>query len=124
MSKNTELLERRRAAVPRGVANATPIFAERALNSELWERYPVLLKNKLPQAFPEAPGVDSPYWWAVEKTKGVDPFPGLDMRKVDMEASERLWQKREEGQEVEIPRRKERHQEVEIPRRRELHPDH
>ena len=38
MSKNTELLERRRAAVPRGVANATPVFAERALNSELWDK--------------------------------------------------------------------------------------
>jgi hypothetical protein len=25
-------------------------------------------------------------WWTVEKSKGVDPFPGLDMRKVDMAA--------------------------------------
>jgi hypothetical protein len=25
-------------------------------------------------------------WWEVEKVRGPDPFPGLDMRKVDMEA--------------------------------------
>jgi hypothetical protein len=28
-------------------------------------------------------------WWEVEKIKGVDPFPGLEMRKVDMEAYNR-----------------------------------
>ncbi|WP_308911542.1 4-aminobutyrate--2-oxoglutarate transaminase [Pseudokordiimonas caeni] len=37
MSKNAELLARRQAAVPRGVASATPIFAERAENAELWD---------------------------------------------------------------------------------------
>jgi hypothetical protein len=25
-------------------------------------------------------------WWEVEKERGPDPFPGLDMRKVDMTA--------------------------------------
>lgn len=34
---NTELLARRNAAVPRGVASATPIFVEKALNSEVWD---------------------------------------------------------------------------------------
>lgn len=31
------LQDRRRAAVPRGIATATPLFAERALNSEIWD---------------------------------------------------------------------------------------
>ncbi|MBI5132457.1 MAG: 4-aminobutyrate--2-oxoglutarate transaminase [Rhodopseudomonas palustris] len=34
---NSELLARRQAAVVRGVSQATPIFAERALNSEIWD---------------------------------------------------------------------------------------
>ncbi|MCK5912344.1 MAG: 4-aminobutyrate--2-oxoglutarate transaminase, partial [Desulfuromusa sp.] len=34
---NTELVARRNAAVPRGVASATPIFVERAENSEIWD---------------------------------------------------------------------------------------
>ena len=37
MSSNTELLERRQKAVARGVYSATPIFAERAKNAELWD---------------------------------------------------------------------------------------
>lgn len=37
MSKNAELLERRKNAVAGGVASATPIFAERAENAELWD---------------------------------------------------------------------------------------
>ncbi|WP_299727511.1 4-aminobutyrate--2-oxoglutarate transaminase [uncultured Tateyamaria sp.] len=36
-SSNAALLERREAAVPRGVASAAPIFAERAENAELWD---------------------------------------------------------------------------------------
>jgi len=35
--KNTELVNRRNAAVPRGVASATPIFVEKAENSEVWD---------------------------------------------------------------------------------------
>ena len=34
---NADLLARREAAVPRGVASAAPIFAERAENAELWD---------------------------------------------------------------------------------------
>ncbi len=37
MSANADLLSRRTAAVPRGVATATPIFAARAENAELWD---------------------------------------------------------------------------------------
>jgi acyl-CoA thioesterase len=38
-------------------------------------------------SWPEAPGIDSPYWWEVERERGaVDRFPGLEMRKVDMQA--------------------------------------
>ncbi|TWB12817.1 4-aminobutyrate aminotransferase/(S)-3-amino-2-methylpropionate transaminase [Nitrospirillum amazonense] len=37
MSRNADLLARRAAAVPRGVAHATAIYAERADNSLLWD---------------------------------------------------------------------------------------
>ena len=37
MATNTELLARRMAAVPRGVATAVPVFAARAENAELWD---------------------------------------------------------------------------------------
>src|SRR5215470_7532322 len=37
MSTNAELLERRNAAVPRGVASATGVFAARAENAEIWD---------------------------------------------------------------------------------------
>ncbi len=37
MSQNALLLSRRAAAVPQGVATATPLFAERAENAELWD---------------------------------------------------------------------------------------
>ena len=37
MAANEELLARRHQAVVRGVSQATPIFAERALNSEVWD---------------------------------------------------------------------------------------
>lgn len=37
MSKNADLLARRRAAVPDGIATATPLFAARAGNAELWD---------------------------------------------------------------------------------------
>lgn len=38
MSANSELQARRNAAIPRGVATAYPVFAERAEGSELWDR--------------------------------------------------------------------------------------
>lgn len=37
MTNNQSLLERRAAALPRGVATAMPVFAERAENAELWD---------------------------------------------------------------------------------------
>ncbi len=37
MSKNSELMARREAAIPRGVINAHPIFTQRAENAELWD---------------------------------------------------------------------------------------
>ena len=37
MSTNSELLARRAAAIPRGVSTATPVFAARADNAELWD---------------------------------------------------------------------------------------
>jgi len=37
MTSNQELLERRRNAVPRGVAHATNVFAARAENAEVWD---------------------------------------------------------------------------------------
>ena len=37
MTSNSELLKRRQNAVARGVYSATPIFAERAKNAELWD---------------------------------------------------------------------------------------
>ena len=37
MSSNAELQQRREAAVPRGVANAFPVYADRAENAELWD---------------------------------------------------------------------------------------
>jgi 4-aminobutyrate aminotransferase / (S)-3-amino-2-methylpropionate transaminase / 5-aminovalerate transaminase len=37
MTTNAEYLARRAAAVPRGVATATPIFADRAENARLWD---------------------------------------------------------------------------------------
>ncbi len=37
MTTNAALLNRRLAAVPRGVATATPVYAARALNAEIWD---------------------------------------------------------------------------------------
>ena len=37
MSTNAELHQRRVAAVPRGVANSLPVYADRATNAELWD---------------------------------------------------------------------------------------
>ncbi|CAH1649976.1 4-aminobutyrate aminotransferase PuuE [Hyphomicrobiales bacterium] len=37
MTTNAELLARRNKAVVRGIGHATPIFADRALNSEIWD---------------------------------------------------------------------------------------
>ena len=37
MTDNASLLQRRAAAIPRGVATALPVFADRAENAELWD---------------------------------------------------------------------------------------
>ncbi len=37
MTKNADLLARRNAAIPKGVSIATPVFAERAENAEMWD---------------------------------------------------------------------------------------
>lgn len=37
MSTNAEIFARREAAVPRGIGHSTPISAQRALNSEVWD---------------------------------------------------------------------------------------
>jgi 4-aminobutyrate aminotransferase/(S)-3-amino-2-methylpropionate transaminase len=37
MAKNQDLVSRRNAAVPRGIATATPVYADRAENAELWD---------------------------------------------------------------------------------------
>ena len=37
MTTNAELLARRNAAVPRGVGHATPVYAARAENAEVWD---------------------------------------------------------------------------------------
>ena len=37
MATNSELFERRRAAVPSGISHATTVFAARAENAEIWD---------------------------------------------------------------------------------------
>jgi 4-aminobutyrate aminotransferase/(S)-3-amino-2-methylpropionate transaminase len=37
MTANADLLARRQAAIPRGVATASPIFVDRARNGEVWD---------------------------------------------------------------------------------------
>ncbi len=37
MTTNAQLLARRTAAVARGVATSTPVFADRAENGEIWD---------------------------------------------------------------------------------------
>ena len=37
MTSNTELHTRRQQAVPRGVTNSLAVYAERAVNAELWD---------------------------------------------------------------------------------------
>ncbi|KAF2670464.1 Thioesterase/thiol ester dehydrase-isomerase [Microthyrium microscopicum] len=59
--------------------------ATRTLDGRLEERY-ALLKGRGPESWAEAPSIDSPFWWEAAKEFGEDKFPGLDMRKVDMDA--------------------------------------
>jgi len=57
----------------------------RGHEARLDERYGGLLSSRAPEEWPEAPGVDSPFWTEVEKENGVDKFPGLEMRKVNLD---------------------------------------
>ncbi|KAF4313069.1 Acyl-CoA thioesterase [Botryosphaeria dothidea] len=55
---------------------------------DLKEAYKVALGDKRPDDWPEAPGVDSPWYWeaSAKNDNYTDPFPGLSLRKVDMQA--------------------------------------
>ncbi|KAL1625923.1 hypothetical protein SLS56_007162 [Neofusicoccum ribis] len=55
---------------------------------DLRELYKVALGDKRPDEWPEAPGVDSPWYWeaSAKNDNYTDPFPGLSLRKVDMSA--------------------------------------
>ncbi|KAF2140543.1 uncharacterized protein K452DRAFT_288621 [Aplosporella prunicola CBS 121167] len=52
----------------------------------LKEKYKLALGDKQPHEWPEAPGVDSPWYWkkSAADDKFNDVFPGLSLRKVDM----------------------------------------
>ncbi|EKG20679.1 Acyl-CoA thioesterase [Macrophomina phaseolina MS6] len=55
---------------------------------DLREEYKVALGDQRPDEWPEAPSVDSPWYWeaSAENNNYTDPFPGLSLRKVDMQA--------------------------------------
>lgn len=51
----------------------------------LWEKYDSVLKDKRPDDFAEAPGMDVPWYWKLlEDGHPNDKFPGVKTRKVDM----------------------------------------
>jgi acyl-CoA thioesterase II len=59
--------------------------AQESLN--LWEKYDSVLKGKTPDDFPEAPGMDVPWYWKLlENGHPNDKFPGLTTKKADMSA--------------------------------------
>lgn len=54
---------------------------------DLWETYGSVLKDKTPETFPEAPGMDVPWYWKdLEQGRPNDQFPGLKTLKADMKA--------------------------------------
>jgi len=56
-------------------------------NLDIREKYKVALGEKTPEEVPEAPGVDSPWYWKHLEDHGYeanDKLPGLRIRKVDM----------------------------------------
>ncbi|KAF2397700.1 Thioesterase/thiol ester dehydrase-isomerase [Trichodelitschia bisporula] len=64
-----------------------PTYNDRQHEGDLRAKYKAVLDGKRPEDWPEAPGVDSPYYWTTERERGyIDPFPGLQSRKVDMSA--------------------------------------
>lgn len=53
----------------------------------LWDKYAVVLDGTKPEDWPEAPGMDVKWYWEYRRETGKnDPFPGLDSRKVNMDA--------------------------------------
>ncbi|KAJ9659269.1 hypothetical protein H2201_007419 [Coniosporium apollinis] len=62
-------------------SESSPISHQEPIN--LAEQY--ALGQKKPEDWPEAPGVDSPWFWEAIVANGDNyPFPGLSIRKVDM----------------------------------------
>ncbi|QIW95765.1 hypothetical protein AMS68_001283 [Peltaster fructicola] len=54
---------------------------------DLWNVYKDVLQDKRPEDFEEAPGMDVPWYWQLQKETGEnDKFPGLQTTKVDMKA--------------------------------------
>jgi acyl-CoA thioesterase II len=54
---------------------------------DLWQTYSSVLKDKTPEDFPEAPGMDVPWYWkALEEGHPNDKFPGLKTLKANMKA--------------------------------------
>jgi len=54
---------------------------------DLWKTYSSVLKDKTPTDFPEAPGMDVPWYWKeLEQGHPNDKFPGLKTMKADMKA--------------------------------------
>ncbi|EMC97947.1 hypothetical protein BAUCODRAFT_155205 [Baudoinia panamericana UAMH 10762] len=53
---------------------------------DIWKQYSTVLDGKHPADFDEIPGMDVPWYWKRRKETGTnDQFPGLEMRKVEME---------------------------------------
>lgn len=54
---------------------------------DLRSTFSTVLKDIEPNDHPVMPGVDAPWYWEYSKANSgyTDPFPGLQLRKVDME---------------------------------------
>lgn len=58
--------------------------------TNLWQKYDSVLAGKKPEDFPEAPGMDLPFYWKLlEDGLPNDKFPGLTTKKTDMKAYNR-----------------------------------
>lgn len=54
---------------------------------DIWTQYSSVLDTKTPSDFPEAPGLDVPFYWQRRSETGLnDEFPGLECKRVDMTA--------------------------------------
>ncbi|KAK5687017.1 hypothetical protein LTS10_001154 [Elasticomyces elasticus] len=55
---------------------------------DLQHEFGAVLSDKKPHEHQEMPGVDAPWYWEFSKRNGgyTDPFPGLHLQKVDMDA--------------------------------------